>query len=74
MTRFGSVIATHLLRDQRIAPSIGPILFIDPITFLLHLPDVAYNFVSSSPICLSPFTRHITDNAYLDLPEANNRQ
>lgn len=45
---YGSVIATHLLRAPRIAQKIGPVLFIDPVCFLLHLPDVAYNFVWSS--------------------------
>lgn len=43
---YGSVIAAHLLREPRLSKYIGPLIFIDPITFLLHLPDVAYNFVS----------------------------
>lgn len=44
---YGSVVAAHLLRTPRIAQAIGPVMFIDPVTFLLHLPDVAYNFVTS---------------------------
>lgn len=47
ISRYGSVIATHLLHTPDIAQRIGPILFIDPVSFLLHLPDVAYNFVRS---------------------------
>jgi hypothetical protein len=27
-------------------------LFVDPVTFLLHLPDVAYNFVGVLPLLL----------------------
>ncbi|KAF2759862.1 hypothetical protein EJ05DRAFT_312137 [Pseudovirgaria hyperparasitica] len=46
---YGSVISTHLLRSPRFAARIGPILFIDPVSFLLHLPDVAYNFTCKTP-------------------------
>lgn len=46
---YGSVVSTHLLRDPSTSPKIGPCLFIDPVTFLLHLPDVAYNFTARRP-------------------------
>ncbi|KAF2650922.1 hypothetical protein K491DRAFT_607956 [Lophiostoma macrostomum CBS 122681] len=46
---YGSVIATHLLHTPRIARKIDSMLFIDPVTFLLHLPDVAYNFICRKP-------------------------
>lgn len=46
MSRYGSVIAAHLFRDLQMAEKIGPALFVDPVSFLLHLPDVAYNFVA----------------------------
>ena len=46
---YGSVIATHLLRDEIMSGMIGSILLIDPVTFLLHHPDVAYNFTSRKP-------------------------
>ncbi|QPH01371.1 hypothetical protein C2857_005571 [Epichloe festucae Fl1] len=46
---YGSVIATHLLHSARIKQSIGPVLFIDPVSFLLHLPDVAHNFICRKP-------------------------
>ncbi|KAH6880396.1 hypothetical protein B0T10DRAFT_463956 [Thelonectria olida] len=36
-------------RTPQIARKIGPILFVDPISFLLHLPDVAYNFICRKP-------------------------
>lgn len=46
---FGSVISTQLLQNSITAAKIGPILFVDPVTFLLHLPDVAYNFTVRQP-------------------------
>ncbi|PON20280.1 hypothetical protein TGAM01_v210831 [Trichoderma gamsii] len=46
---YGSVVATHLLRKPQIASKIGPTLFVDPVSFLLHLPDVAYNFICRKP-------------------------
>ncbi|GLB05105.1 hypothetical protein AtubIFM57258_011136 [Aspergillus tubingensis] len=46
---YGSVIAAHLLKSDQSAPLIGPMVFIDPVSFLLHLPDVAYNFIARRP-------------------------
>lgn len=47
---YGSTIATHLLKSTLTAPLVGPIIFIDPISFLLHLPNVAYNFTARQPV------------------------
>ncbi|KAH8652818.1 hypothetical protein BGZ61DRAFT_468571 [Ilyonectria robusta] len=46
---YGSVVAAHLLHTPQIAQKIGPIVFVDPVSFLLHLPDVAYNFICRKP-------------------------
>lgn len=46
---YGSVVSAHLLRDPVMSPRIGPALLVDPVCFLLHLPDVAYNFVYRKP-------------------------
>ncbi|KAF2009665.1 hypothetical protein BU24DRAFT_497245 [Aaosphaeria arxii CBS 175.79] len=46
---YGSVITTHLLQNPDTRSRIGPSLFVDPVTFLLHLPDVAYNFTARKP-------------------------
>ena len=46
---YGSVVTSHLLHDPMTAPKIGPMLLVDPVTFLLHLPDVAYNFTARQP-------------------------
>ena len=47
---YGSVISTHLLRTRETASRIGPVILIDPISFLLHVPDVAYNFTCRQPV------------------------
>lgn len=46
---YGTVIATQLLKSPRLANQIGPVVLIDPISILLHLPDVAYNFTRRKP-------------------------
>ncbi|KUJ18743.1 uncharacterized protein LY89DRAFT_503672 [Mollisia scopiformis] len=46
---YGTVITTHLLKTPSIAKRIGPIVLIDPVSILLHLPDVAYNFTRRQP-------------------------
>jgi pimeloyl-ACP methyl ester carboxylesterase len=46
---YGSAISTHLLKYAPIANQIAAVTLIDPITFLLHLPDVAYNFTYRQP-------------------------
>lgn len=47
---YGTVVATHLIKSPVTAPYVGPALFIDPVCFLLHLPDVAYNFTVRKPV------------------------
>lgn len=46
---YGSVIATHLLSSPHSKDKIADLLLIDPVSILLHLPDVAYNFVRRKP-------------------------
>lgn len=46
---YGTVITTHMLHSPALAPRIASILFVDPIPFLLHLPNVAHNFVYRKP-------------------------
>ena len=46
---YGSVISTHLLQHTATSQRIGPVLLVDPVSFLLHLPDVAYNFTVRKP-------------------------
>ena len=46
---YGSVIATHMLSNASLRPMIASALLIDPVCFLLHMPDVAYNFTARKP-------------------------
>jgi pimeloyl-ACP methyl ester carboxylesterase len=46
---FGTVVATHLLKTPSTAHLVGPVVLIDPVSILLHLPDVAYNFTRRKP-------------------------
>ncbi|KAK4464323.1 Alpha/Beta hydrolase protein [Cladorrhinum samala] len=46
---YGSVLATHLLRSPEVSPRIRGLVLVDPVTVLLHLPDVAYNFTRRPP-------------------------
>lgn len=47
---YGTVITTHLLHEPSTAELIGPVVLIDPVSILLHLPDVAYNFTRRKPV------------------------
>ncbi|OIW28096.1 hypothetical protein CONLIGDRAFT_579185 [Coniochaeta ligniaria NRRL 30616] len=46
---YGSVLTTHIIRDPDLAPHVRGVVLIDPVTLLLHLPDVAYNFTRRPP-------------------------
>ncbi|KAL7620547.1 hypothetical protein AAE478_009542 [Parahypoxylon ruwenzoriense] len=46
---YGTVLATHMLREEGLAGRISSAVLIDPVTILLHLPDVAYNFTRRKP-------------------------
>lgn len=46
---YGTVVSTHLLKDPSTAVLIDSVVLIDPVSILLHLPDVAYNFKHRKP-------------------------
>ena len=46
---YRTVVATHILHDAHLSTRVAAMLFIDPIPFLLHLPNNAYNFVYRNP-------------------------
>ena len=46
---YGTVVATHILHDAHFSTRVAATLFIDPIPFLLHLPNIAYNFAYQNP-------------------------
>lgn len=47
---YGTVIATHLLHDKASSAMIDSVLLVDPVSILLHYPDVAYNFTCRQPV------------------------
>lgn len=46
---YGSAISKFILSDQDLRPKVASALFVDPVCFLLHTPDVAYNFTARRP-------------------------
>jgi pimeloyl-ACP methyl ester carboxylesterase len=46
---YGSVLTTHIIRNPDLAAHVHGVVLIDPVTLLLHLPDVAYNFTRRPP-------------------------
>lgn len=46
---YGTVISSQLLRSPSLNSKIADVVFIDPVAFLLHLPDMAYNFTRRPP-------------------------
>ncbi|KAF8254082.1 hypothetical protein K440DRAFT_592879 [Wilcoxina mikolae CBS 423.85] len=46
---YGTILATHLLHCPQSSAQINSLVLIDPVVFLLHLPNVAYNFTSRPP-------------------------
>ncbi|CAL1694590.1 unnamed protein product [Somion occarium] len=46
---YGTITAAHMFKDAKLQKRIAASLFIDPITFLLHLPSVAFNFLYREP-------------------------
>ncbi|OTA89094.1 hypothetical protein M434DRAFT_23531 [Hypoxylon sp. CO27-5] len=46
---YGSALASHMLRSENLADRIASAVLVDPVTILLHLPNVAYNFTRRRP-------------------------
>lgn len=46
---YGSVLTTHIVRNPELGPQVRGIVLIDPVSLLLHLPGVAYNFTRRPP-------------------------
>ena len=46
---YGSVLTTHMLHCPAMQSRVTSVVLIDPVTIMLHLPDVAYNFTRRRP-------------------------
>jgi len=50
---YGSVFSTHMLTDDTMSKRVAATLLVDPVTMLLHMPDVAFNFTIRKPTTAS---------------------
>nr|POE74322.1 hypothetical protein CFP56_70797 [Quercus suber] len=55
---FGTAVVANMLRDPEFSTRIKASLLMDPICFLLHLPDVAFNFTRRLPSRANEFMLH----------------
>jgi pimeloyl-ACP methyl ester carboxylesterase len=46
---YGSVFSTYMLTHDALTSRISATVLIDPVTILLHMPDVAFNFTVRAP-------------------------
>jgi pimeloyl-ACP methyl ester carboxylesterase len=46
---YGSALAAHIMRYPAAREKIGPMVFVDPVAFSFHPPDVAWNFLRRQP-------------------------
>lgn len=46
---YGSVFCTYMLTDEELTHRIRATVLIDPVTILLYMPDVAFNFTARQP-------------------------
>jgi pimeloyl-ACP methyl ester carboxylesterase len=46
---YGSVLGTHMIKSPVFGPRIEAIVLTDPVSIMLHQPDVAYNFTRRKP-------------------------
>ena len=46
---YGSVVSTHMLHSGELQHRVKSVVLIDPVTIMLHLPNVAYNFTRRLP-------------------------
>lgn len=46
---YGSAITAHMMRHTAAKARIGPMIFVDPVAFSFHPPDVAWNFLRRKP-------------------------
>lgn len=46
---YGSVATSYILRDDTLSSKVTSVMLVDPVTIMLHMPDVAFNFTRRSP-------------------------
>ncbi|PHH68625.1 hypothetical protein CDD82_404 [Ophiocordyceps australis] len=46
---YGSVLSSYMVHSPTLGPRVASVVLIDPVSIMLHLPDVAYNFTRRRP-------------------------
>lgn len=46
---YGTALSSHVLKDAELSLNVEGVVLVDPVSLLLHLPDVAYNFTRRMP-------------------------
>ncbi|KAH6665385.1 hypothetical protein B0J14DRAFT_606027 [Halenospora varia] len=46
---YGTIVSAQLLRNPSLNARIADVILIDPVAFLIHLPDMTYNFTRRLP-------------------------
>lgn len=47
---YGTILSANILNDDHLSPRVSATLLVDPVSFMLHMPDVAYNFTCRKPV------------------------
>ena len=55
---YGTLVATHLLRDPQIGLNIDSVVLVDPVTLSIHQGDIPYNFLYRAPQSPSEYQLH----------------
>jgi pimeloyl-ACP methyl ester carboxylesterase len=55
---YGTVMATHVLHDMELSKRVKGVVLVDPVTLLLHLPEICFNFVRRKPTTANEWQLH----------------
>jgi hypothetical protein len=47
---YGTTLSANILCDEHLSARVSASLLVDPVSFMLHMPDVAYNFTCRPPV------------------------
>ena len=70
---YGTVVTTHILHNAHLSTRVAATVFIDPIPFLLHLLNIAYNFAYQNPRTANEWEPWYFASRDLDMSRATSR-
>lgn len=47
---YGTILSANILCDEHLSARVSASLLVDPVSLMLHMPDVAYNFTCRTPV------------------------